>query len=214
MAAVGPTERKEALAMAWRLSGKYMENCNCATVCPCTTSELTRPADEERCLLFCAFHVGEGEIEGTDVSGLNVAAVFDAPRVMSEGAWRAGFIVDAAATDEQAGKLRRVFTGELGGPPGALALLVGDVLGIDRAPINYADGDHRHSVRIGDDVEIEIEDFVSPETGKVLKITGLGFPADELTVSTATRSQFAGHFGIEFSHGDKNGHWARFSWKG
>jgi hypothetical protein len=34
--------------MAWSLSGTYLENCNCETVCPCTTSELTRPADEER----------------------------------------------------------------------------------------------------------------------------------------------------------------------
>jgi hypothetical protein len=198
--------------MTWRLSGRYMENCNCGTVCPCTTSELTRPADVERCLLFCAFHVDDGEIEGTDVSGLNVAAVFDAPRVMSEGGWRAGFVLDAAATDEQAEKLRRVFGGELGGPPAALRPLIGVVLGVDRAPIDYADGDHCHRVRIGDDVEIEIEDFVSPETGKVLKITGLSFPAEELTVSTATRSRFTGHFGIEFSHGDKNGHWTSFSW--
>src|SRR5574341_248212 len=198
--------------MAWRLSGRYIENCNCDTVCPCTTSELTRPADEERCLLFCAFHVDKGEIQGTGVGGLNVAAVFDAPRVMSEGGWRAGFIVDSAATDEQAEKLRRVFTGELGGPPGALAPLIGVLLGTDRAPIDYADRDHRHRVRIDDDVEIEIEDFVSPETGKVLKITGLSFPAGELTVATATRSRFAGHFGIEFSHGDKNGHWTSFSW--
>jgi hypothetical protein len=38
-----------------------------------------------------------------------------------------------------------------------------------------ATSDHRQRVRIGDDVEIEIEDFVSAEAGKVLKITGLGF---------------------------------------
>lgn len=200
--------------MAWTLSGKYIENCNCSTVCPCTTSELTRPADEARCLLFCAFHVDKGHIEGTDVHGLNVAAVFDAPRVMSEGGWRAGFIIDAAATNEQAGKLKRVFTGELGGPPAAIAPLIGVILGIDRAPIAYADGENRHRVQIDDDVEIDIEDFVSPESGKVIKITGLSFPADELTVSTATRARFTGHFGIEFFHDDKNAHWTSFAWAG
>jgi hypothetical protein len=200
--------------MAWNLTGRYLENCNCATVCPCTTSELTRPADEERCLVFFVFHMDEGEIEGTDVGGLNVAALFDTPQVMSEGAWRAGFIIDAAASDEQGQKLKRVFGGELGGPPADLVPLIGEVMGTDRAPIDYADGDHRHRVRIGDDVEIEIEDFVSPGTGKVLKITGLGFPAEELTVATATQSRFAEHFGMEFSHAGKNGHWAPFSWTG
>jgi hypothetical protein len=200
--------------MAWSLSGRYLENCNCGTVCPCTTSELTRPADEERCLVFFVFHVDEGEIEGTDVGDLNVAAVFDAPQVMADGNWRAGFIVDAAARDEQEQKLMRVFGGELGGPPAALAPLIGEILGTDRASIAYMDDDHQHRVQIGDDVDIEIEDFVSPDSGNVLKITGLGFPAEELTVSTATRSRFGGHFGIEFSHQGKNGHWAPFSWTG
>jgi hypothetical protein len=74
--------------MAWSLSGTYLENCNCETVCPCTTSELTRPADEERCLVFFLFHVDEGEIEGTDVGDLNVAALFDTPQVMADGNWR------------------------------------------------------------------------------------------------------------------------------
>ena len=46
------------------------------------------------------------------MSGLTVAAVADTPKVMSEGNWRLGVFIDAAASDEQAEKLGR---GVLGG---------------------------------------------------------------------------------------------------
>jgi hypothetical protein len=35
--------------MAWQLSGEYLENCNCEILCPCITSSLQGPADNERC---------------------------------------------------------------------------------------------------------------------------------------------------------------------
>jgi Protein of unknown function (DUF1326) len=44
-----------------------------------------------------------------DVSGLNVLAMTDTPRVMTEGNWRLGMILDAAASDEPAEKLGALF---------------------------------------------------------------------------------------------------------
>jgi hypothetical protein len=203
---------KEIHAMAWRLAGRYMENCNCDTVCPCTTSESTRAADRERCMVFLVFHIDDGEIEGVPMRDRNVAAIFDAPPVMSEGGWSGGLILDASASTAEAERLERVFKGELGGPPSAFGALVGNYGRTVRAAIRYTDREHRHGVVIGEDVDIEIEDFVSPETGEVLEITGLGFPAPALTVATATRSRFDRYFGFRFSHDGKNGHWGRFSW--
>src|SRR5436189_253639 len=34
--------------MAWSIEGEYMENCNCEVVCPCITSSIAGPADNER----------------------------------------------------------------------------------------------------------------------------------------------------------------------
>jgi hypothetical protein len=42
------------------------------------------------------FHIKSGEVEGTDVSGLTVATVADTPKVMSEGNWRLGLVIDEA----------------------------------------------------------------------------------------------------------------------
>ena len=36
------------------------------------------------------------------MSGLTVAAVADTPKVMTDGDWRIGVFIDAAASDEQA----------------------------------------------------------------------------------------------------------------
>jgi len=47
--------------MAWHLDGTYFENCSCDMVCPCTTSGLSMPADQERCRVVLAFHVERGE---------------------------------------------------------------------------------------------------------------------------------------------------------
>ena len=200
--------------MAWRLSGTYFENCNCNMVCPCTTSALTMPADNDRCWVVLIFHIDSGEVEGVDVSNLTVAMLADAPPLMADGNWRVGMFMDAAASREQADKLGAVFSGQLGGPPEVLAPLVGEILGVEVAPIDYVDEGRRHRVRIGDLVEIEIEDFVPPQTpeGEVSKLKGMYHPANStLTIAQATRSQVRA-FGLEFSNVGKNGHSAPFSW--
>jgi hypothetical protein len=199
--------------MSWRLEGTYFENCSCNVVCPCTAS-LTLGADYDRCQVVLVFHVASGEVEGTDVGGLNVAAVADAPKVMSDGNWRLGVIVDEAASAEQAQKLAAVFGGQLGGPMEALGGLIGENLGMERAPIEFADDGLRHRVRIGDDIEVEIEDVVpfGAEDGKPVKLSGAFHPANsELTVAKATRSRIAA-FGLDISNEGRSGFSAPFSW--
>jgi len=82
--------------MSWKLTGSYFETCSCDVVCPCTAS-LALGATLDRCRVTLVFHVRNGEVEGTDVSGLTVAALADTPKVMSEGNWRLGVFIDAAA---------------------------------------------------------------------------------------------------------------------
>jgi hypothetical protein len=152
-------------------------------------------------------------VEGTDVSGLTVAAIADTPKVMTDGNWRLGVFIDGAASDEQAEKLGGVFSGALGGPMAALGPLVSENLGVQRAPIEVREDGLRHSIRIGDAVDFEIEDVVpfGVETGQPAKLTGIFHPAgSELTVSRATRSKING-FGIEYQ-GKAAFSLSQFSW--
>jgi hypothetical protein len=198
--------------MSWKLEGSYFETCSCDVVCPCTAS-FALPATHDRCRVVLVFNVKHGEVEGTDVSGLTVAAVVDSPRVMSEGNWRLGVFIDAAASDEQAERLGGVFSGALGGPMQAVGPLVSENLGLERAPIEVREDGLRHSVRIGDAVDFEIEDVVpfGVETGEPARLTGIFHPAgSELTIARATRSKIDA-FGIRYE-GKAAMSRSQFSW--
>jgi hypothetical protein len=199
--------------MGWKLEGQYFENCPCEVPCPCTVS-LDLGADPDRCTPLLVFHVDSGEVEGVEVNGLNVVAVADTPKVMSEGGWRLGVFIDAAASDEQAEKLGAVFSGQLGGPMEALGPLVGENLGVERASIEFSSEDGVHSVRVGDDVEVEVEDIVSfgNEGGEPVELTNIFHPAGPaMRVSRARKSQVSA-FGMEFSMEGKSGFSTEFSW--
>ena len=197
--------------MAWNLEGTYFESCSCEVVCPCTAS-MALGADYDRCRVTLVFNVARGEVEGTDVGGLALAVVADTPKVMTDGNWRLGVFIDAAASDEQAEKLGAVFSGQLGGPMAALGPLVGENLGVERAAIEVSEDGLRHAVKIGDTVDLEIEDVVpfGVESGQPARLSGVFHPAgSELTISKATRARVSA-FGIEYE--GKAGFSSAFSW--
>jgi hypothetical protein len=198
--------------MSWKLEGSYFETCSCDVICPCTAS-LALGATNDRCNAMLVFDVQSGEVDGTDVSGQTVAAIADTPKVMSEGNWRLGVFIDAAASDEQAEKLGAVFSGALGGPMEALGPLVGENLGVERLPIEVHEDGLKHSIRIGEAVDFEIEDIVpfGVESGEPAKLTGIFHPAgSELTVAHATRSKIDA-FGIQYE-GKAAFSSSRFAW--
>ena len=198
--------------MSWSLKGSYAETCSCELMCPCNLS-FDHGATYDYCRVTLVFDIREGQVEGTDIGGLRVAAIADTPKVMTDGNWRLGMFIDERATDEQAEKLGQVFSGQLGGPMGALAPLVGEMLGVERAAIEIADDGHRHSVRVGEVIDFEIEDVVpyGKEDGEPVRFDGMFHPvASNLTMAEAKRSRINA-FGIEYE-GKSGLSTAEFSW--
>jgi len=198
--------------MSWKLKGSYIETCSCDLICPCNAS-FDHGATYDYCRVTLVFNIREGEVEGTDIGGLKVALIADTPKVMTEGNWRVGVFIDDQASDEQADKLAAVFSGQLGGPMGALGPLVGEMLGVERAAFEVQDDGTRHSVRIGDAIDFEIEDIVpfGVETGQPVRLVGMFHPvASDLTIAEATRSRINA-FGIEYE-GKTELSTAEFSW--
>ena len=85
--------------MSWSIKGAYVETCSCDLMCPCNTS-FDHGATYDYCRVTLVFDIREGEVDGTDVGGISVAAIADTPKVMTEGNWRLGLFVDERATDE------------------------------------------------------------------------------------------------------------------
>ena len=197
--------------MSWSIEGTYFETCSCELMCPCNFS-FDHGATYDYCRVTLVFDIREGEIEGIDVGGRTLAVIADTPKVMTDGNWRLGMFVDDGASDEQMQKLTGVFGGQLGGPMAGLAPLIGEVLGVERAPITVVEEGLKHSVRIGDAVDFEVEDIVpfGVETGEPARLTNVFHPvASELTAAEATRSRISA-FGIEYE--GKTGLSSAFSW--
>src|SRR6478672_4586631 len=198
--------------MSWNLSGNYVETCSCELMCPCNLS-LDHGATYDYCRVTLVFDVSKGAVDGTDIAGCKVVLIADTPKVMTEGNWRMGVFVDEQATDAQFDKLVQVFTGQLGGPMSALAPLVGEVLGVERAAIEVDDDGLRHRVRVADVIDFEIEDVVpfGVDTGRPVRFDGMFHPVgSNLTMAEARRSRINA-FGIEYE-GKTGLSTSEFSW--
>ena len=198
--------------VAWKIDGQYFENCSCDVPCPCTVS-LDLGADRDRCNAFLVFQVESGEVDGVDVSGLTVALIAETPKVMTDGNWRLGVLIDERGSDEQAEKLGAVFGGQLGGPMEALGPLIGEQLGVDRVPMDVSHDGGTHSIKIGDD-EVEVQEIVpfGKEDGQPARLTGIFHPAgDDFAIARATKSSLSA-FGMDFSYEGRSAFASPFSW--
>jgi hypothetical protein len=185
--------------MSWNVTGGYFETCSCELMCPCNLS-FDHGATHDFCRATLVFNIQQGAVDGTDVAGRKVAVIIDTPKVMTDGNWRVGAFVDDAASDEQFDKLVQVFSGQLGGPMAMVAPLVGEMLGAKRAAIHIEEDGLRHSVRIGDEIDFEVQDIVpfGVETGQPVRFSGMFHPAgSDLTMAEATRSKISA-FGIQY----------------
>lgn len=141
--------------MAYRIAGTYVSHCNCQQVCGCAWDQPPTGPDG-KCRGIIVFHVDEGDLDGTDLSGVNMAAFFYIPEHFSAG-FDMGLVVDEGASDEQADALGQIFEGNAGGPFEEFAGVRSDWLGVERDRITFSDGEEP-SATIGD-TEVRFEAF-------------------------------------------------------
>jgi hypothetical protein len=144
----------------YQLTGTLLEVCSCETLCPCWIGE---DPDHGTCESVVAYQISEGRVRGVDVSGLTLVDVCQIPGNVLEGNWRVVVFVDERATDEQVEALLDAFTGKLGGPLADLAGLVGEVVAVERVPIEHSILDGAGTLKIGDKVECSMQPYRGPD---------------------------------------------------
>ena len=149
--------------MAYTLEGRILEVCDCDVLCPCWIGE---DPDNGTCDSVIAYHVDKGNIGDVDVSGLTMAMVAHIPGNVLNGNFRTMIFVDDRASAEQEQALLTAFAGKLGGPLEDLSKLVGEMVGVERAPITFDVQGGKGTLRIGTDAEAVMEPYRGP-TGKV-----------------------------------------------
>jgi hypothetical protein len=133
---------------------------------------------------------------------------------MTDGNWRLGLLIDGSADDEQADKLAAVFSGQLGGPMEGLAPLVGEMLGVERVPMEFESEGGRHRLTLGDYGAVEIADVVpfGVEDNTPARLVGIFHPANsELTVGKAGDTRI-NVFGLEPELAGQSGFSTNFAW--
>jgi hypothetical protein len=140
--------------MAYQLEGSLLEVCTCKVICPCWVGE---DPDGGQCDGIVAYHVDRGTVDGVDVSGHSFVLLAHIPGNVLKGNWRAAVYVDDKATPQQEEALISAFTGKLGGPLADLAQLVGEVVSVERAPIDFRVEKGKGTLKIGDGIEAELE---------------------------------------------------------
>lgn len=146
--------------MGYQLTGRMAEVCSCKSLCPCSVGET---ADGNSCGFSWVFHFDRGEINGIDVSGLNLAILGHHQDNVFDGKVRIGVVIDERADDTQQGALIEAFTGKAGGPLADLAGLVQEVVGVMRAPIEFDVDKGTGSFNVHGVVEGEVEGYTAKD---------------------------------------------------
>jgi hypothetical protein len=145
--------------MGYQLQGRLLEVCTCNTLCPCWVGE---DPDGGTCDSTIAYHFDQGTIDGVNVSGLTLALNVHIPGNVLAGNWRAMVFMDDKASAAQEAALLKVYTGQAGGPIADLVKLIGEVVGVRRAPIAFNVVEGKGTMTIGDSMRADLEPFRGP----------------------------------------------------
>ncbi len=156
---------REMTPANWAIKGELFLNCSCELFCPCVVSLGAHPPTEGHCHAWMAIAIDEGNFEGEDLSGLNVGLLVDIPGRMGEGNWRVGAYVDERASDAAYNGLLQIFSGAAGGTTGLFTMLVSEIIGAERAPVEIIRDGKKRSIKIGRKIsgEIEMIDGAQPD---------------------------------------------------
>ena len=202
---------------SWTISGDYFENCSCEVVCPCTFSPLgpllAQPSSQDgSCEVPLAFHIEQGRYGEVSLDGLNAVVALRTPGVMSEGDAAVALYIDDRADEQQQQALTAIFSGAGGGPMGALAPLVGSILGVRSVPITYTRDGKRRAVEVPNVMNVSVTSMPG--------ITGDGIAADGahplfptgLMMAVGDSGSVYEDFGMRWDNSGKNAHHAAFTW--
>jgi hypothetical protein len=195
---------------AWSLAGDYFEVCNCDVACPCVF--LSDPT-HGNCTVLIGWHVRKGRAGPDSLDGLNFALAAATPGNMMTTKWEVAVYIDEKANPAQRKALETIVSGQAGGPFGALAPLIGKVVGIRYAPIEFHSEGKRRSLRIKGLAEMSSE-ALGGAGGAEVKIAGAPLlTTPEVTVAKSEKLVLADH-GWKWNNTGGNSFQSPFNYSG
>ena len=200
----------------WSLRGEYMESCNCDYLCPCIYTNPQGPVTYDHCTAVMVFRIDEGRSGTTRLDGLKFALVIRSGKVMADGNWIFGVIVDEAADPAQRQALAAIAGGEAGGTPAAIRRnLVGDFRGVEFRPIEFTMAGLTRRAAVPQLLAFEIEGVASRNrSGDPFYLDNTGHPANRRLALARSKETHVHAFGLDLDLAGQgnNGHFAPFAW--
>lgn len=120
----------------WHVVGDWFDVCKCTIPCPCTFAQ---PPTFGDCDGVLAYHIRHGHYGEVQLDGLNILGLGQFVGNIWAGETRVvlGLFIDKRADRPQREALQLIWGGQAGGFPAEFAKLIGEVRGIDYAPIAF-----------------------------------------------------------------------------
>jgi hypothetical protein len=156
--------------MAWQVSGRSLELCNCNLLCPCWFGPDGKP-DQGWCGGAFAFDIQRGSSDGVDLSGTKVALAFSWPGNFFGGNGTARCYVGDDAKPDQRSQLEAIFTGKKGGLLAPLwQAVVKDWLPTEMTSVKFGWGDSP-SLTVGNVAHVTLAPL-KDQAGRPTKVEG------------------------------------------
>lgn len=195
-----------------------MESCNCAYLCPCLYTNPQGEATFDHCYALLIFRVDAGRYGDAVLDGAKFALVIRSGRVMADGGWVFGCVVDAPGGPAQRDAMAAIVGGQAGGVPGLIHdHLVSDFRGIEYHAIDFTMDGLQRAVEIPGVLAFKIEGVASRnKSGEPFYMDNTAHPANRRLALARSKETHLSAFGLELNVAGQgnNGHYAPFSWKG
>ena len=177
-------------ATSWRIRGDAIEACSCDIICSCNFGGSPSPG---LCEAIIGYQVQEGHHGDTQLNGLNFVLFLQMPGKVFDGNWTLGVYLDQRASEEQAGALGTILSGQAGGMFADLGGLIGTALPPKQVPISFDTVDGEHRISVPGLLEVGSERIPNPVPGAPpldAKTSNLALPIFTGTVSVRRTSVF------------------------
>lgn len=206
--------------LQWQLDGDWFDVCKCNIPCPC---EFAQPPTFGDCDGVLAWHVRKGSYGNVTLDGLNVIALgYFKGNIWKDAKASMGLYIDERANAEQRDALQTIFGGQAGGWPAQFAQKIGEVRGIEFAPIEFeVSGDlATWRAAIPGKVEAKAEALTGPTAVPGRRVQTVNPPGSEVgpgdgvaTWGTATVDRADG-FGFKWNRSGQSSKHIPFTWSG
>jgi hypothetical protein len=204
----------------WHVAGDWFDVCKCDIPCPCEFAQAPSYGDCEGILVW---HVNEGNYGDVSLDGLNVLALgaFEGNVWQGEASVTVAMFLDERSDDSQREALEMVFGGQAGGWPADFANLIGEIRGIETAPIEFelADDLAYWRAEVPGKASAAAEALTGPTTPEGERVQTLNPPGSEVgpggaaTWGVSTRDR-AEAMGFSWDRSGQSSKHIPFDWSG